>query len=255
MHARTRPLLRAVCAALFAFSSIVSGFSIASCGTSDSTDDAADGGCPRAWSRPPRERDSPERRQCASSRRLRSRARTPALRVGATRRERMRPAAVRSPFCFRDLARRMWMQECCPRSRVHRSFFRHFEKDGSESCLSEERASAETAAGESGDRVLPKVGEVDLSGGVPILRRLRARRLRRKIRVTDGARTRDSWSHNPALYLLSYGHRMRPFYSVFARRRQCRRKSAPPVPAIGSERSCSSPTRSRPWAAPSSQSA
>jgi hypothetical protein len=26
-------------------------------------------------------------------------------------------------------------------------------------------------------------------------------------RVTDGARTRDSWSHNPALYLLSYGHR------------------------------------------------
>src|SRR5215813_10631645 len=28
----------------------------------------------------------------------------------------------------------------------------------------------------------------------------------RQIRVTDGARTRDSWSHNPALYLLSYGH-------------------------------------------------
>src|SRR5262249_34656109 len=24
--------------------------------------------------------------------------------------------------------------------------------------------------------------------------------------VTDGVRTRDSWSHNPALYQLSYGH-------------------------------------------------
>ena len=27
-----------------------------------------------------------------------------------------------------------------------------------------------------------------------------------KTGVTDGVRTRDSWSHNPALYQLSYGH-------------------------------------------------
>ena len=26
-------------------------------------------------------------------------------------------------------------------------------------------------------------------------------------RVTDGVRTRDTWSHNPVLYQLSYGHR------------------------------------------------
>ncbi len=25
--------------------------------------------------------------------------------------------------------------------------------------------------------------------------------------VTDGVRTRDTWSHNPVLYQLSYGHR------------------------------------------------
>jgi hypothetical protein len=27
-------------------------------------------------------------------------------------------------------------------------------------------------------------------------------------RVTDGARTRDHWDHNPVLYQLSYGHRL-----------------------------------------------
>jgi hypothetical protein len=29
-----------------------------------------------------------------------------------------------------------------------------------------------------------------------------------EFRVTDGARTRDHWDHNPVLYQLSYGHRL-----------------------------------------------
>src|SRR5262245_48893349 len=48
----------------------------------------------------------------------------------------------------------------------------------------------------------------------------------RETGVTDGARTRDSWSHNPALYLLSYGHRKRAEHSP----RRVSRQRAEPLP-------------------------
>src|SRR5581483_10836815 len=45
-------------------------------------------------------------------------------------------------------------------------------------------------------------------------------RSRGRIGVTDGDRTRDSWSHNPALYQLSYSHQRDRDGHTLARQRQ-----------------------------------
>ena len=39
-------------------------------------------------------------------------------------------------------------------------------------------------------------------------------------RVSDGARTRDIWNHNPALYQLSYTHRVWADFRAASERRQ-----------------------------------
>ncbi len=41
-----------------------------------------------------------------------------------------------------------------------------------------------------------------------------------KTRVSDGARTRDIWNHNPALYQLSYTHRVWADFRAANERRQ-----------------------------------